>query len=65
MTETKPRMADEDFSYMLQEVPGCFMSLGINGAGWDRTYMVHTPTFRIDGSALPIGTAAMVATAIE
>ena len=65
VSETKPRMAGEDFSYMLQEVPGCYMSLGVKGADWDRTHMVHTPTFRVDESALPIGTAAMVASAVE
>ena len=63
--ETKPRMAGEDFSYMLQTTPGCFLSLGVKGADWDRTYMVHTPTFRVDESALPIGTATMVAAAVE
>ena len=65
VSETKPRMAGEDFSYMLQAVPGCFMSLGVMGADWDRPYMVHTPTFRVDESALPIGTASMVAAAVE
>ena len=65
VSETKPRMAGEDFSYMLQAVPGCFMSLGVMGADWDRPYMVHTPTFRVDESALPIGTASMVAAAVD
>ena len=65
VTETKPRMGGEDFSYMLQQVPGCYLTLGVKGADWDRTHMVHTPTFRVDESALPIGTAAMVASAVE
>ncbi len=58
-------MGGEDFSYMLQQVPGCYLTLGVKGADWDRTHMVHTPTFRVDESALPIGTAAMVASAVE
>ena len=63
--EAQPRMGGEDFSYMLQQVPGCFMGLGVQGADWDRAYHVHTPTFRIDESALAIGTASLVAIAIE
>ena len=50
---------------MAQAVPGCFMSLGVRGADWKRPFMVHTPTFRVDESALPIGTASLVAAAIE
>jgi amidohydrolase len=63
--EAKPSMASEDFSYMLHEVPGCFMGLGVQGADWGRPYHVHTSTFRIDESALPIGTASLVAVALE
>lgn len=58
-------MGGEDFSYMLQEVPGCFMGLGVQGVDWDRAYHVHTPTFRIDESALAIGAASLVAIAVE
>lgn len=63
--EATPKMASEDFSYMAQAAPGCFMSVGVRGADWERPFMVHTPTFRVDESALPIGTAALVATAVE
>ena len=48
VVEAEPKMAAEDFSYMLQEVPGCFLSLGVQGADWGRPYHVHTSTFRID-----------------
>ena len=63
--EAVPRMAGEDFSYMSREVPGCFMGLGVKGADWDQPYPVHTSTFRIDESALAVGTASLVATAVE
>ena len=62
--EAEARMSGEDFSYMLQEVPGCFLKLGVQGADWDRPYHVHTPTFRIDESALAIGAASLVAVAV-
>jgi IAA-amino acid hydrolase len=63
--EPKPVMGGEDFSYMLRQKPGCFMVLGVRGADWDQQYPVHTSTFRVDESALPIGTAALVASAVE
>ena len=56
-------MASEDFSYMLQNPPGCFMGLGVQGADWGRPYHVHTSTFCIDESALAVGTASLVAIA--
>lgn len=58
-------MASEDFSYMLQKAPGCFLRLGVKNPGWDREYPVHTSTFRLDEDALPIGTAAMAAMAVK
>ncbi len=63
--EPKPVMGGEDFSYMLREKPGCFFVLGVKGEDWDQDYPVHTSTFRIDETALPIGTAALVASAVE
>lgn len=63
--ERKPIMAGEDFSKMLQKAPGCFMMLGVHNPDWEREYPVHTPTFRLDERALPVGAAALVATALE
>ena len=60
-----PVMAGEDFSLMLEAVPGCFMMLGVHNPEWDRQYPVHTPTFRMDESALAIGAASLAASAIE
>ncbi|GAB4429526.1 MAG: M20 family metallopeptidase [Anaerolineae bacterium] len=58
-------MAAEDFSFMAQAAPGCFLRLGVHNPAWERRYFVHTPTFRIDEDALPLGTASLVAMALE
>jgi len=63
--EANPIMAGEDFSYMAQKAQGAFLNLGVRAPGWDREYPVHTSTFRMDEDALPIGAAALAATAIE
>jgi amidohydrolase len=57
-------MGAEDFSFMAQEVPGCFLRLGVHNPAWEQRSFVHTPTFRMDEDALPIGTASLVATAL-
>jgi amidohydrolase len=57
-------MAAEDFSFMAQEAPGSFLRLGVHNPAWEQRYYVHTPTFRIDEEALPVGTASLVATAL-
>jgi len=57
-------MAAEDFSFMARSAPGSFLRLGVYNPAWPQIYPVHTPTFRIDEDALPIGAAALVATAL-
>ncbi len=63
--ELEPIMASEDFSFMLQQAPGCFLRLGVKNPSWDREYPVHTATFKLDEDALPIGAAALAAVAIQ
>ena len=46
-------MASEDFSYMLQEVPGCYLNIG-NGDG-EGGCEVHNPSYDFNDSALPLG----------
>lgn len=65
VSEQLPVMASEDFSFMLQKAPGCFMRLGVKNPTWDREYPVHTSTFRMDEDALPIGSAALATVAIQ
>jgi len=55
-------MASEDFSFMLQEVPGCYINVG-NGAG-DGVCEVHNPAYDFNDDALPYG-ASFFARLIE
>jgi amidohydrolase len=63
--EAPMQMGSEDFSYMSQTVPGCFMLLGVKNPKWKQAYPVHTPIFRMDEDALPIGSATLCASALE
>lgn len=63
--EANKVMGAEDFSFMARQVPGSFLRLGVHNPTWDKHYMVHTPTFRLDEDALPVGAAALVATALN
>jgi amidohydrolase len=66
VVESKQIMGAEDFSYMAQAAPGCFVRLGVHDPAWgDHYYMVHRADFRIDEDALPIGSAVLAAAAIE
>jgi IAA-amino acid hydrolase len=58
-------MGAEDFSYMAQEAPGCFLRLGTHDPSWDRHYMVHRADFRMDEDALPVGVASLAAAAVH
>lgn len=48
-------MSSEDFAYMLEQRPGCFLRLG-NGIGEDGC-MVHNPAYDFNDKNLPIGAA--------
>jgi hippurate hydrolase len=55
-------MASEDFSFMLEKVPGCYINIGIGeGAG---ACEVHNPAYDFNDRALPLG-AAFFARAVE
>jgi amidohydrolase len=59
-------MIAEDFSFMAQQVPGCFIFLGVHDPAWgDKVYPVHRADFRIDEDALPVGSAVLAATALN
>lgn len=49
----------EDFAWMLDEVPGCYLLLG-NGEGPDGACMVHNPGYDFNDTALPLGAACWV-----
>lgn len=46
-------MASEDFSFMLEQVPGCYFNIG-NGAG-EGACEVHNPGYDFNDEALPLG----------
>jgi len=49
-------MASEDFSFMLEKVPGCYLNVG-NGAGegGGEVCEVHNPGYDFNDEALPLG----------
>jgi hippurate hydrolase len=51
-------MASEDFSYLLAEVPGCYINIG-NGDG-EGACEVHNPSYDFNDAALPYGAAFFV-----
>jgi hippurate hydrolase len=54
-TDLRPSMGAEDFSYMLQRRPGCYVWLG-NGMG-EGGCMLHNPHYDFNDDILPIGAA--------
>jgi amidohydrolase len=54
----EPTMGGEDFAYFANEVPGFFFRLGMVKPG-TTSGDHHTPTFRADDSAIPVGMRAM------
>jgi amidohydrolase len=58
-----PGMGGEDFSYMAQKVPGCFVRIG-QADGEKGTKPVHTVQYDFNDDILPIG-ASLWATLVE
>ena len=48
-----PSTGSEDFSFMLQEVPGCYLLIG-NGDG-DHASPLHNPSYDFNDAVLPVG----------
>jgi amidohydrolase len=55
--ELPVRMGGEDFSYMAQKVPGCFVRIGQRGPDGKGSVPVHNPGYDFNDDALPIGAA--------
>jgi amidohydrolase len=51
-------MASEDFSFMLEKVPGCYINIG-NDSG-ETSCEVHNPGYDFNDAALPLGAAFFV-----
>ena len=66
-TEVAPVLGAEDFSYYANEVPGLFLWLGIRTPGASREDFPpnHSPLFRIDEAALPMGVEALTRLALD
>ncbi len=58
-------MAAEDFAYFSQAMPSCFYRLGTRNEERGITSSVHTPTFDVDESSLPVGMGLMAYHAIS
>ncbi|MGV3553729.1 MAG: M20 metallopeptidase family protein [Croceibacterium sp.] len=54
-----PIMGAEDFSYVLEKVPGamCFLGVAAEGADWKSCCSIHSSRMMVDESVLPRGTA--------
>jgi amidohydrolase len=53
-------MGAEDFAYFAQRVPGLLIWLGVRSEASGAVHPGHSPLFRIDEAALPIGVRALV-----
>ena len=58
-------LGGEDFSFVLEKVPGAMFRLGTGNVSRGLTYGVHHPKFDADEEALPIGVALMAAVAMQ
>ena len=58
-------MGSEDFSFMMQEIPGCFIMVGSANHEKGLDYGHHHPKFDIDESCLPYAVAMIAQGAIE
>lgn len=61
----KPIMAGEDFSYVLNEVPGCMITLGVRNDERGMIFPPHHPRFDADEDALSVGVRVMSALALR
>lgn len=61
-----PLMGAEDFSYVLEQVPGAMFFLGVahQGADWRSASAIHSSRMMVDESVLPKGAAFLAACAL-
>ncbi|AWW73304.1 amidohydrolase [Erythrobacter sp. KY5] len=62
-----PIMGAEDFSYVLEKVPGAMFFLGVapEGDNWSACCAIHSPRMHVDETALPRGVAMLAGCALE
>ena len=63
----EPLMGAEDFSYVLEKVPGAMFFLGVahDGKDWSQCCGLHSPRMIVDEAALPRGAAMLAGCALE
>ena len=66
-TLPNPLMGAEDFSYVLEKVPGAMAFLGVaaEGSDWQGCCGIHSSRMVVDESALPRGAAILAGTALR
>ncbi|XP_068652749.1 IAA-amino acid hydrolase ILR1-like 3 [Aristolochia californica] len=57
-------MGAEDFSFYLQQIPGCDFNVGIRNESLGSTKELHSPHFFVDENVLPVGAALHAAVAL-
>jgi len=65
VVEAEPVMGGEDFAHYADQVPGCFVFLGVRNEAIGAVHPVHTPFFFIDEAALPVGVRAHALMALD
>ncbi|GAA3571935.1 M20 family metallopeptidase [Microlunatus spumicola] len=55
VTATEQSLGGEDFSWMLQQVPGAMARLGVRTPGAASWPDIHHPSFRVDESCIAVG----------
>ncbi|HTV74162.1 MAG TPA: M20 family metallopeptidase [Candidatus Acidoferrales bacterium] len=56
-----PTMGGEDFAYFAQRAPGLMIRLGVRNEAAGIVHYPHSPEFRVDEAAIPVGIATLVA----
>ena len=65
VVEMTPLMGGEDFSFYLNEAPGCFVFIGTGNQAQGTIYPIHHPKFTIDEPSLAIGVRLSVYAALK
>ena len=67
-TLADPIMGAEDFSYVLEKVPGAMFFLGVadhDDHDWRCAWSLHNPRMHVDENAMPHGVAMLAGCALE
>jgi hippurate hydrolase len=67
ITLPAPIMGAEDFSYVLEQVPGAMFFLGVaqEDSDWRSAPSIHSPRMLVDEAALPRGSAVLAGCALR